>query len=185
MTATGGTYLFVLAINATYTVRVVTPTASSRSGGSTAGIIPVQTYRTSVSGTTVSAVTAYVGGQTPGLIDAAANTTNATLASLATSTTTPQSITSVAIPSTGGFIGIDFGFNFDTIVNAAAGGQGSFAQFLTNANALGGVSSLAQTGQTAATQTSIFMIGDGVAHNGLHAGTNATIAETRTLQRSR
>lgn len=138
-TVTGGSYVFLVNLSSTYTVRVVTPTTSSRTGGSTAGIIPVQTYRTTATSGIAVAVTDHVGGETPSLSDAAANTSNATLTSLTATGTTAQSIASAAVPSTSGIIGIDFGFNFDTIVNVNASGQGSFAQFLTNADALGGV----------------------------------------------
>ena len=42
--------------------------------------------------------------------------------------------------------GLDFGFNFDTVVNTNNAGQGSLRQFITNSNALGN-SGLAQVGQ--------------------------------------
>ena len=45
-TAANGTYSFAVNTSTTYIVRTVTPTTSSRPGGSTAGILPVQTYRT-------------------------------------------------------------------------------------------------------------------------------------------
>jgi len=161
-TASDGTY----SLNApagTYTVRAVTPTVSSRGG---TGLSSVQTYRTDATGGTATPVFDHVGGETPTLADAAAGST--TLASLTTSTTAAQSITTVTL-GTSAISGVDFGYNFDTIVNVNDSGQGSLYQFITNANALGGVSSLAQVGQTAGTQTSIFMISDGKAHSGLSA----------------
>jgi uncharacterized repeat protein (TIGR01451 family) len=171
-TAADGSYLFLVNPSTSYVVRAVTPTTSTRTGGSTAGLIAVQTYRTDAGTGSVLAVTDHVGGETPGLVDASANTTNATLAGLTTAATTPQSITTSAVPATAGILGLNFGFYFGTVVNANAGGQGSLAQFITNADALGGVASLLQANQTAGKQTSIFMIGDGTASRaGLHAGT--------------
>lgn len=135
----------------TYTVRVVNSTVTSSRGGS--GLIGVQTFRTN-NGT---ADTARIGGEVPNKIDAAANVTNATLASLTTAITTAQSIGAVTVSSSN-VTGMDFGFNFDTIVNVNDSGQGSLRQFITNANAMSGA------------DTSIFMISDGAAHSGLQAG---------------
>ena len=66
--------------------------------------------------------------------------------------------------------GVDFGFNFDTIVNVADSGQGSLRQFVVNANALTGEGSLAQAGLTAGFEASVFMIPNGVANAGQNAG---------------
>ena len=66
--------------------------------------------------------------------------------------------------------GVDFGFNFDTIVNTADTGQGSLRQFVVNANALTGEAALAQAGLTAGFETSIFMIPNGVANPGQNIG---------------
>src|SRR5262249_60628241 len=69
-----------------------------------------------------------------------------------------QSVTAVVIGAgVSSVTGLDFGFNFDSIVNSNATGQGSLAQFITNSNALGN-SGLAQVGQTAGVEASIFMI---------------------------
>ena len=53
--------------------------------------------------------------------------------------------------------GVDFGFNFDTIVNTNDAGQGSLRQFLLNSNALQNTN-LAQSGLPAGVETSLFMI---------------------------
>jgi uncharacterized repeat protein (TIGR01451 family)/fimbrial isopeptide formation D2 family protein len=137
-----GTYTFTSLLAADYTVRVVNSTvASSRTGGAGCGVcLPVQTYRTDGAG---SSVTSKVGGENPALLDAGNGAT--TLADLTTGTTTAQSITSVTLTAAG-ISGVDFGFNFDTIVNAYSSGQGSLRQFITNANALGDDTSLAQSG---------------------------------------
>ena len=107
-----------------------------------------------------------MGGETPSLIDAGNGST--TLAALTTATTTAQSISAVTLAGTD-ITGVDFGFNFDTIVNVANSGQGSLRQFITNANTLTNAG-LAQVGQTAGRETTIFMISDGAAHAGLRAG---------------
>lgn len=157
----------------TYTVRAANRSlASTRTGGCAAGTcIPVQTFRTNASPAPPVAVTDRVGGQVPTLIDSVNNTTSATLASLTTATTTPQSISSVQLATGGTTVsGVDFGFNFDTIVNVNNTGQGSLRQFVVNANALTGEASLAQVGQAAGRETSIFMIPNGVANPGQNTG---------------
>ncbi len=143
-------------------VRVVNGSVrSARSGGSACTTcVPVQTFRTenTVSGTIVN-VTDHVGGETPGISDSAVNPGSSNYSTLAVAgSTTPQSITT-ATPAANGTIvsGLDFGFNFDTVVNtrdATACGatsssypcQGSLRQFVINSNALGGEGSLAQSG---------------------------------------
>ncbi len=176
-TGAGGTYSFTGLSAGTYTVRVANRSiASTRTGGCAANTcIPVQTFRTNAAPAAggVVNVTDRVGGQNPQLLDSVNNTTSATLASLTTGSTTPQSITSVQLTSGGAsFVvgGIDFGFNFDTIVNTNNTGQGSLRQFVVNANALTGEGSLAQAGQTAGRETSIFMIPNGVANPGHNTG---------------
>jgi trimeric autotransporter adhesin len=95
-------------------VRVVNGTVTSGRAGSAAGLLPVQTYRTNASSGSAVAVTDHVGGETPTLADAGNGST--TLAALTTATTTPQSITTVAVGNSG-VSGVDFGYNFDTVVN--------------------------------------------------------------------
>ncbi len=58
-----GSYTFNVGAGFDYNVRVVNSTVTSVRGGS--GLIGVQTYQTSVSGTTTTAVTDRVGGDTP------------------------------------------------------------------------------------------------------------------------
>ncbi len=172
-TNAAGAYSFAGLPAGTYVVRAANRSiASTRTGGCAAGTcLPVQTFRTDAAGGAAVAVTDRVGGQNPLLIDSVNNTTSATLASLTTATTTPQSITSVALAAAGTTVtGVDFGFNFDTIVNVNNTGQGSLRQFLVNANTLTGEGSLAQVGHTAGRETSIFMIPNGVANPGQNTG---------------
>jgi hypothetical protein len=170
-TDANGLYSFSPAVG-TYTVRVVNSSVTSSRTGAVASLVPVQTYN----GTTTR-----VGGEAPEKVDAGNGTTGTTLTTLTTGATAPQSIASVTLGATAGTTstGVDFGYNFDTVVNTNDAGQGSLRQFITNANALGDEASLAQSGSytnqqdlasnsTAAgrapvalpigTETSIFMI---------------------------
>jgi trimeric autotransporter adhesin len=157
-----GTYRFTLASGAAtgnYTVRVVNGTVSSSRCASSCTQIPVQTFRTNSSGGDSNRV----GGENPQLIDAPANTGTQTLAALTTSTTTAESIATVTVTiGSSNISGIDFGFNFDTIVNTKDSGQGSLRQFINNSNTLSGEASLAQANSLnslpAGSETSIFMI---------------------------
>ncbi|MBO3271196.1 T9SS type A sorting domain-containing protein [Hymenobacter defluvii] len=163
-TTTNGTT--ALAANTTYAVRVVNNTVvSNRSGGSTSGLVSVQTYRTDVSTATTTPVTDRVGGEVPNKVDYG-NTTTTTLP-VASTTQAIQSITKVLTPTAGPRLGVDFGYNFDTVVNTNNTGQGSLRQFIVNSNALGGEGQLVQAGSNAAgalpagKETSIFMIPSG------------------------
>ena len=75
----------------------------------------------------------------------------------------------------GAVSGVDFGFSFDVVVNTNDSGQGSVRQFVLNSNALGNAS-LAQQGQIAGRETSIFMISNGVAGGAAPAGLQRTPA---------
>jgi parallel beta-helix repeat protein len=152
-----------------YKIRVVNDTVTSSRG--TGSLYPVQTFRTNagVTAGTVSSVTDHVGGEKPAETDAPARTGTQTLTDLNNLTGNEvQSITAVKV-GTDNIAGIDFGFNFDTIVNTNDAGQGSLRQFIINSNALGGETSLAQAGKRkdkfnvdqslpVGVETSIFMI---------------------------
>jgi uncharacterized repeat protein (TIGR01451 family) len=167
VTDASGNYTLTGAAGQTYTVRVVNSSVASSRPGAVGTLIGVQTFRTSgLTGTTGTADTNRVGGEDPTKIDAGNGST--TLAALTTGAATPQSIDSIAL-GTSSVTGIDFGFNFDTIVNTADSGQGSLRQFITNSNTLTNAG-LAQVGQTAGVETSIFMISNGSAVAGLRAG---------------
>ena len=156
-----------------YTVRVVNASVTSSRPGYVAGLLPVQTY---------NGTTSRVGGEAPAKEDAGANTTNATLASLNTTTNIAESQAAVTI-GTSLSTGPDFGFNFDVVTNTNSTGQGSLRQFILNSNALGGETALAQSGSSAAgtlpagQETSIFMIPNG-ATTGVPAGLTAFNATT-------
>ena len=183
-------------------VRVVNGSVRSTRIGGTActTCVPVQTFRTEGSGTGLVPVTNRVGGENPALIDANTNTGNYSNLT-ATAGRVPQSISTVT-PSGGNvtLAGIDFGFNFDTIVTTRDATdcavnpvgstvypcQGSLRQFIINANALGSEGALAQSGSgqldgltsslPSGFESSIFMIPDGAAvpNPGMFAATQLT-----------
>src|SRR6185295_18905542 len=97
-----------------------------------------------------------------------------------TATTTAQSMSAVLLNASD-INGVDFGYNFDVVVNTNDSGQGSLEQFIVNANGLGNEGSLAQAGSRrslagsnealpSGKETSLFMISDGSYHPGLRAG---------------
>lgn len=174
-----GLYTFTGLTAGSYTVRVVNSSVTSSRTGYLAGLLPVQTYCTDASGGSTLPVTDRVGGEVPAKADAGNGST--TLASLASAATAPQSVTTVVLGAANA-VGVDFGFNFDTIVNKNDTGQGTLRQFILNANALGNAG-LAQSGQSAGNETSIFMISDGNSHPGLRAGlANLLTAGVATIQ---
>lgn len=129
-TDASGEYLFGGMDNGNYTVRVVNNTVkSNRAGGDTcASCMPVQTYRrefTGVGNGTPMNIVDEVGGKSPSSEDTAAGVLLGA-----------QSVTAVTISSEG-LVGVDFGFNFNTIVNTNPSGQGSLSQFIENVNNLG------------------------------------------------
>ncbi len=170
-TSASGIYVFNSLANGTYAVRVASNGATGVRSTRAVCItcVPVQTYRTNAGSGMAAAVTDHVGGENPALVDAADNTSSATLASLTTGTTAAESITTVT-KGVAPVTGVDFGFNFDTIVSTRNSGQGSLRQFITNANGLGGGASLAQSGLTAGLETSVFMIPNGSANPGQNTG---------------
>ncbi|WP_299441725.1 Calx-beta domain-containing protein [uncultured Aquimarina sp.] len=112
--------------NGTYSLRVVNNTVRSTRGGGAActTCLPIQTFRSTFAASTLGAVTNEIGGANPANEDVAAGIL-----------TGAQTISSITIASEGA-VDIDFGFNFNTIVNTNADGQGSLGQFVVNANNL-------------------------------------------------
>jgi len=184
-TAVGGGYSFGGLNGGNFYVRVVSASVLSSRSGSTASLVGVLTYRTTAASGSVVAVTDYVGGTTPSAVDPGAATTGA---AFNTSTSvfsaglsgTAQNVAPVALPS-GTLTGVDFGFNFDTVVNTNDSGQGSLRQAITNANTLGGDAALAVAGQTAGKEAVLFMISNGTASAGLRSANNYTTGGIATL----
>jgi hypothetical protein len=191
LTNASGVYSFPGLFSGNYTVRVVNSSVTSSRTGYVAGLLPVQTFRTNASSGTAVAVTDYVGGQNPSVADAGNGAAGAVMNTATGVFTagvagTAQSITNVTA-GTGNISSLDFGFNFDTIVNRNDSGQGSLRQFLTNANTLSNTG-LAQAGRTAGIENAIFMLAVGAASPGMNAGYTsqfvnnvATIAPTSAL----
>jgi hypothetical protein len=165
---TSGAYSFSGLTTDAYTVRVVNSSVTSSRSGYVTGLLPVQTYRTDATSGIVAGVTDRVGGEAPDKADAGNGST--TLAALTTATTAPQSVTTISLTESD-VTGLDFGFNFDTVVNVNNAGQGSLRQFLTNANALSN-SGLAQSGRTAGIENTVWMISNGTGAAGLQAVNN-------------
>jgi uncharacterized repeat protein (TIGR01451 family) len=192
-TDTSGDYTFPAVPVGDFYVRVVNNTIkSNRPGGAAAtDLLPVQTFLTDagVTAGTVSSVIDRVGGETPRQSDTGAGAVGAVF-----SLTTKQFTTAAGTAAVSGYIqsltkvkagtvvvsGVDFGYNFDTIVNTNDSGQGSLRQFVANSNTLTNAG-LAQVNQTAGKEVSIFMIPDGNAHAGLQATVPSQLTSNRAL----
>jgi len=125
-TDASGTYVFAGMVNGTYTVRVVNGSVvSSRPGGSgCSSCMPVQTFKTEYIASTLVERPNEVGGANPAATDTGAGVL-----------TGAQTVASATIVNEG-VAGLDFGFNFNTIVNTNEDAQGSLEQFIVNSNAL-------------------------------------------------
>ena len=132
-----------------YLVRVVNSTVTSSRGTST-GLVPVQTFRVDHSTGTLANDPNRVGGEKPSVVDTGTGGVGAVLNPTTFAFTTAPIVVvagnatvggqaesiSVVKVSSGVVTGIDFGYNFDTIVNTNDSGQGSLRQFIINSNAL-------------------------------------------------
>ena len=126
-TNASGKYVFGGMANGTYTLRVVNSTVkSSRTGGAACGsCMAIQTFKKDYIASTIIPDANSVGGENPSGTDPSAGTL-----------TGAQSIASLTIANEG-VAGMDFGFNFNTVVNTNGAGQGSVEQFIVNSNNLG------------------------------------------------
>ena len=147
-----GQYVFAGMANGTYSVRVVNNSVqSSRPGGTACGsCVPVQTFKTDYIASTIVETTTQVGGSNPAGADPGVGIFAGA-----------QTLGSVTIVNEGA-AGLDFGFNFNTIVNTNIDGQGSLEQFIINSNEIGetGLDIVANGifDPAAGEDTSIFMI---------------------------
>jgi uncharacterized repeat protein (TIGR01451 family) len=157
-TAVDGTYSFANLLQAIYTVRVVNSTVKSNRTSTDNSEVAVQVYRADGDGEGAGTGATKVGGERPIDVDAPANGGSDTLAVLqGVAGQYTQSI--VTVNASGGNVtGVDFGFNFDTIVNTNDDSQGSLRQFMLNANVLSDEALMDQVGLTTDVETSIFMI---------------------------
>lgn len=120
-----GDYSFAGMEDGDYLIKVVNSSVrSNRAGGlNCTDCLPVQTFRSFGDAATITEVTTEVGGADPSAtIDAALGVLN-----------NAQSVSTVTVASNG-VTDIDFGFNFNTIVNTNVDGQGSLEQFIVNSN---------------------------------------------------
>jgi hypothetical protein len=186
-TDSNGDYSYDYSGQAARLIRVINSTIrSTRSGGgSCTSCVPVQTFRVEAPNGFVTSITNEVGGRYPDRSDAGPADPPRWLWDPPTfpNTTSSRAVQSWSEvdPNTGStnIRNVDFGFNFDTIVNTRdttnctpSGDsypcQGSLRQFIINSNALGGEASLAQDGDgqldgltsalPAGYESSIFMI---------------------------
>ncbi|HEX8426133.1 NosD domain-containing protein [Hymenobacter sp.] len=172
-TDANGFYLFddkVIDLNTNYLVRVVNNSVRSTRPGSTNSLLPVQTFRTDATGASGPvSLTDRVGGEQPNEADYDRFTRGTLPVSGASATEEVQSVTQVNIGPSGPGLGVDFGFNFDLVVNTNNAGQGSLRSFIDNANALTNAG-LSQAGRTAGREYALFMMNDGRAAGTAPAG---------------
>lgn len=168
-----GDYSFSGLSAASYRVRVVGASVTSSRTGYTSSCLPVMTFRTDASTGTAADVTDHVGGQAPATTDAG-NAGSGWILNGATGafsgggSGTAHAFAPVTI-SAADVAGVDFGFNFNTIINTNDDGAGSLRQFLTSANLLSNTG-LAQSGRTAGVDNAVFMLADGTARAGMNTG---------------
>jgi uncharacterized repeat protein (TIGR01451 family) len=178
-TSTGGNYSFPGVPAGDFYIRTVSNTVGSSRDTDT-GLIPVQTFVTDASTLNqVNDVVNKVGGEIPSQVDAENGGTGAVFSPATGRFTTAggnaivgnyiQSLTKVKV-GTAAIGGLDFGYNFDTIVNTNNAGQGSLRQFILNSNALPNTSTFQQDGQLAGREVSIFMIPNGSGNAGQRSG---------------
>lgn len=127
ITDANGDYVFAGMENGDFSVRVVNSSVRSSRGGGTGCIncIPIQTFRrnyANVSG--FEDVENEIGGVSPSSQDSSSGVLVGA-----------QTVSAINIIGEG-VVGVDFGFNFNTIVNTNGSGQGSLAQFIVNSNNL-------------------------------------------------
>ena len=138
-----GNYEFQIIDLGQYAVRVANESIRSNRGTNGTGQTPiaVQTFRTDGE----TNITAEVGGRVPSFIDAPVNSTGQDLSSLSTASSTVQSFARIFIDTMVGAtmipptLPLDFGYNFDVVVNTNNEGQGSLRQFIINSNELNNV----------------------------------------------
>ncbi len=180
LTTGSGNYTFPGVPTGDFYIRTVNSTVSSTRSTTATGLLPVQTFVTDagVTANTVSDIVNKVGGEVPSQVDASNGGSGAIFNPATGKFTTAggnvvvgnyiESLTKVKVASAP-VTGLDFGYNFDTIVNTNDSGQGSLRQFIRNSNALPNTN-LNQNGQTAGQEVSIFMIPNGSSNAGQRVG---------------
>ncbi|QWX84434.1 right-handed parallel beta-helix repeat-containing protein [Cellulophaga sp. HaHaR_3_176] len=153
ITDNNGQYSFAGMEDGDYLIKVVNPTVRSNrdNGLNCTECIAVQTHRTFGDANTVTEINNEIGGAYPSALqDAALGIAR-----------DAQTISLVTVASNG-VTNINFGFNFNTIVNSNENGRGSLNQFIINSNNLGetglDIESNSIFDPLAGEDTSIFMI---------------------------
>lgn len=125
-TDASGKYTFGGMTNGDYKIRVVNSTVKSNRGGGAActTCFPIQTFRRNYGGGTFTDITQEIGGAAPSQQDGGTG-----------SIVGAQTLSNITVADEG-ITNVDFGFNFNTIVNTNSAGQGSLEQFIVNSNAL-------------------------------------------------
>ncbi len=139
-------------------VRAVGATVASSRTSTVRDLRAVPTYLTRADSSGVVPVADRVGGMNPAsTVDDAAATTGATFDTVTGSFPSKTAGTAQAVALLSGYSGdatsVDFGFNFDTVVNTNDAGPGSLRQVITNANALGDDDMLVQSGRATRSST--------------------------------
>jgi hypothetical protein len=147
-----GYYSFGGMADGAYRIKAVNSTVKSNRGGlNCSTCYPIQTFRKYRGPSSLVEVTDEVGGTNPAAQqDVALGVIN-----------NAQSVSTVSVAGDG-VVGIDFGFNFNTIVNTNEFGQGSLEQFIVNSNNLNEIGLDIEANSIfnppAGEETSIFMI---------------------------
>ena len=171
-----GSYSFSGLAPGNYFVRVASATVLSTRTGAGAELIGVLSFVTDANSGSPVALTDRVGGTDPAAVDpdiGASGTSFNTSSYVFTAglSGTAHAVSPVTLGSSD-VAGVDFGFNFDTVVNTRASGQGSLAQVVSNANILSGDAALAVASRQAGIEHVIFMIGNGSNAPGLRSSIN-------------
>jgi uncharacterized repeat protein (TIGR01451 family) len=188
LTTGGGNYTFPGVPVGDFYIRTVNNTVKSTRSTTNTGLLPVQTFITDagITANTVTPILNKVGGEVPSQVDASNGGTGASFDPTTGKFTTAggsavageyiESLTKVKVANLP-VIGLDFGYNFDTIVNTNNAGQGSLRQFILNSNALPNTN-LNQVGQASGKEVSIFMIPNGNSNAGQRVGLLNQVAGT-------
>jgi SdrD B-like domain len=188
LTAASGAYTFPGVPVGDFYIRTVNNTVKSTRSTTNTGLLPVQTFLTNagITAGNVIPVLNKVGGEIPSQVDAGSGGTGAVFNPVTGKFTTAggdvvideyiQSLTRVKVANAQ-ITGLDFGYNFDTIVNTNNAGQGSLRQFILNSNDLPNTN-LQQVGQDNGKEVSIFMIPNGSSNAGQRAGLVNQVAGT-------
>ena len=135
VTDSDGEYQFQQVPNGDYFVRVANSTVQSTRLGSSGSLIGVQTFRREFDGNNFINVTNEVGGSDPSKVDAGTNDTESDFSTLTSGNVVPQSVSTITVQDAE-VNNIDFGFNFNTVVNTNDSDQGSLRQAINNINNL-------------------------------------------------